>query len=569
MAYLDRRCNGYRFQIAIPADMQHQFGQTPLRIYLGRVSAADARRAARLLSGYAETVFMAHRNRPADRTMTREALSESLAALAAEIDDIKKQDMRLRLQAANLAGGAREIEEDVAAPDFMKSEAAGMRAAEAAAARKRKDLAKIQARLERIGAGIAADKAALEKAKGRDENEPISLNALQTEVMRLSAQVQMSLDGGPTRPLMSTLLEDWIEIRSGLGIDPKTVKTEHNRIQDFIRFAGDRPVNKYAYFDFQRWANILARVPASASVKPKLRDMSHVEAADYNDSLPFSSRYPVMTAKTIETNYFSPLKQFFREIAAEQDFRNPLADVSIRISESAGDSVQRQPFTAAELNRWFVEAASAFEADKRWLPVLGAITGARLGELIFLQGKDVTRMEADDGTAYWVLNLMTDLIGDDGEAKKRKLKNKSSRRLIAIHEVFEEIGFINYAQSRQPEEWLFPGAFYHGKARVKNVPGAASKRMNRMLNDVGIHKALESVFHSTRHTAKQIMRLAKVEQRTHDMQTGHAHKSVSDSYGSKTLITEEVEILANIPLPKGLDLTPYVEAERAGKTQQG
>ena len=362
---------------------------------------------------------------------------------------------------------------------------------------------------------------------------------------------------------MSALLEEWIEIRGGLGIIPKTVTTEYNRITDFIRFAGDRPVNKYTFFDFQRWANVLARVPKSASVKPKLRDMSHVDAADYNDSLPFGSRHPVMTEKPIETNYFSPLKQFFREIAAEQDFRNPLADVQVRISENAADSVQRQPFSASDLNKWFVNAAEELEADKKWLPVLGAITGARLGELIFLQGKDITRMEADDGSAYWVLDLTTDLIAEDGQGRKRKLKNKSSRRLVAIHEVFAEIGFIAYAQSRAAEEWLFPGAFYHGKARVKDVPGAASKRMNRMLEEVGIHKALESVFHSTRHTAKQIMRLAKVEQRTHDMQTGHAHKSVSDSYGSKTLVTEEVEILANIPLPKGLDLMPYIERYRS------
>src|SRR5690606_34751456 len=111
--------------------------------------------------------------------------------------------------------------------------------------------------------------------------------------------------------------------------------------------------------------------------------------------------------------------------------------------------------------------------------------------------------------------------------KKRKLKNKSSRRLIALHTCFEDVGFIAYAQTRKSDEWLFPAAFYFGRTRVQDPADAASKRMNRMLKDVGIHVPLERVFHSTRHTAKDIMRLAKVDERTHDLQTGPAFKTPS------------------------------------------
>lgn len=74
---------------------------------------------------------------------------------------------------------------------------------------------------------------------------------------------------------------------------------------------------------------------------------------------------------------------------------------------------------------------------------------------------------------------------------------------------------------------------------------------------VGIHKPLESTFHSTRHTAKDIMRVAKVDTRTADLQTGHSMKTIADAYGSKKLRAEEVEVLAALPLPEGLDLTPY------------
>lgn len=35
-------------------------------------------------------------------------------------------------------------------------------------------------------------------------------------------------------------------------------------------------------------------------------------------------------------------------------------------------------------------------------------------------------------------------------------------------------------------------------------------------------------------------------------------KTAGDNYGKKTLLTEEVEILAALPLPEGLDLSPYI-----------
>jgi len=101
-----------------------------------------------------------------------------------------------------------------------------------------------------------------------------------------------------------------------------------------------------------------------------------------------------------------------------------------------------------------------------------------------------------------------------------------------------------------------------GRMLSESVAGSsrntqASKRLNSQLKKVGIHVAIETTFHSTRHTAKDIMRVAKIDERIHDKQTGHSHKTVSRGYGSKTLLQEEIEVLKLLPLPKGLDLSPY------------
>ncbi|MBJ6987268.1 hypothetical protein [Devosia sp. MC521] len=91
--------------------------------------------------------------------------------------------------------------------------------------------------------------------------------------------VQMSLDGGAVRPLLLDELAKWTPLRKGHAADKK-VKTDDNRIRDFVTFAGDRPVNKYKFSDLQAFTNLLARVPANMVKDPRLRAMSREQAAD-------------------------------------------------------------------------------------------------------------------------------------------------------------------------------------------------------------------------------------------------------------------------------------------------
>nr|WP_248310168.1 site-specific integrase [Devosia sp. MC521] len=227
--------------------------------------------------------------------------------------------------------------------------------------------------------------------------------------------------------------------------------------------------------------------------------------------------------------------------------------MSPRIPPNARESVERVPFTVDELNIWFKAAAKEKRPDLKWLPLLATLTGARVGELINLQGKDVYKVN----DTLWVADLTTDLV-IEGEDTKRQIKNKGSRRLFALHSILEETAFLDYCTKRKGEDWLFPAAHRHGKEAVKDPASAASKRLNARLVAVGIHRPYETTFHSSRHTAKDIMRVAKIDPRTADRQTGHAMKTAGDAYGSKTLLIEEVEVLAALALPQGLDLSPYL-----------
>lgn len=561
--YLTRRPSGFRFQIAIPCSLRSKLGKTPIRINLGRISATRAQGLVRLLSGHSEALFLRLVADTTDaRGMTREALKHSLEALAEEMmhlrsiqSDNSRKYAALQLQSFGIEGFEATLQELEDTGDRRTRDDFLDAAQEAQ---------RTEARIRRIADALKLDQVALEavqNAVGTNASEPLMalLGALQSQVLSLSGKVDTSLDGGHVRPLLSEELDRWTAIRRGTQIGEKKVTTDFNRITDFMHFAGDKPVNKYVFSDFQTWSNLLVRVPQNHIKLPAIREMTREEAADYNDHLPSRKRLPTLTEKTIDTNYLSPLRTFFRDIAADNQFRSPLADADVRISNAATGSVERIPFETSELNLWFAHSAGEARADAKWLPLLATITGARIGELVYLQGKDVCLMQAKDASEHWVIDLRNDIELADGEMEKRKIKNKGSRRLIALHQVFADVGFIEYAQSCRGGDWLFPAAFRHGKEAVKDPADAASKRMGRMLREVGIHKPLEKVFHSSRHTAKDLMRMARIDERTHDLQTGHTQRSASRKYGAKVLKQGEVEVLSSLPLPPGLDLSPYLD----------
>jgi hypothetical protein len=74
---------------------------------------------------------------------------------------------------------------------------------------------------------------------------------LSQQVSQLSGDVRLSLDGGPERPKLSEVLPVWTELRKGQGVQDTKWKTDHNRIEDFLEFAGDKPLNKYTYVGFR------------------------------------------------------------------------------------------------------------------------------------------------------------------------------------------------------------------------------------------------------------------------------------------------------------------------------
>jgi integrase len=200
-----------------------------------------------------------------------------------------------------------------------------------------------------------------------------------------------------------------------------------------------------------------------------------------------------------------------------------------------------------------------------WIPVLAFFTGGRLGELAYLQKRDVKR---SDGR--WIIDLTKYILiddDDDGETQPetkptdnvptkqieapRKTKNARSKRIVALHESLELLGFLQWVENC-PEGFLFP--MLH---RAQHVSNAASKRFMRLFKEAEIHEPITDVFHSLRHSYRDLMADNDIAEATAEKQLGHTPSTQGRRYGSPLLRPKEVKRLEKMELPEGLSLEPY------------
>jgi integrase len=228
----------------------------------------------------------------------------------------------------------------------------------------------------------------------------------------------------------------------------------------------------------------------------------------------------------------------------------------MRLEEDESDRV---PFAKSELQVVFDDplfTAHAWPVGARgaagfWLPLLALFTGARQAEIGGLRASDIAEDEATGAPLMYIVR---------NTRAGRRLKTKSSARVIPIHSQLIELGFLQFVAERRREgadAWLFPRVSPEtGRAGIK----AWSKWWGRYLRDsVGV-KDTTKVFHSFRHGVKDALRRARVDYELREALVGHSHgNTVSGGYGAAEMLArwgvEALhEAISKITYP-GLDLS--------------
>ncbi|WP_114944616.1 tyrosine-type recombinase/integrase [Microvirga calopogonii] len=521
--YLWQRASGYVFQITPPQRFLDRFSATPFRIKLGRIPAAEARRRACILAGYAVT-------RMESRDVSRELVSRGLAAVAAQLEALRREEWGAGLKSLTANTQWREeAEHGSGDPEIIQI----FKAAEAKHIAHRDAIRSARARLDIIGAEIRKD--------GEEWHQERAIyDRTVDRLATLKGKVAEDL------PLLSVCAAEIIKTKSdALGEGSGYIARLQRAVRTFVAIIGDKAVDAYVPSDLQTFTAVLGRLPSTWNTDKRLRDLQPLDIIERAKSI--RDLKPI--SKTTVSEYLAEFRHVWKVIRATYpDHVRALGheDVPITLPRSAARPVTREGLDVEKLNIFLARAARERRPDDRFIPLLGVLTGARLGELVGLQVADVQPFQS-----HWTLSLVEDIEGEDGEVEERQIKNDGSRRVIALPDAILGTGFLEWVAG------LRSGTLWPQLSRAVRPHATASKRMARTMKELGIHEARGQTFHSLRHGCKDWLRSQKVDLRTIDIQLGHAHKDVGATYGSKSLRVDEIRTLATVPLPEGLDLSPY------------
>lgn len=182
-------------------------------------------------------------------------------------------------------------------------------------------------------------------------------------------------------------------------------------------------------------------------------------------------------------------------------------DVDFKITNS------RRPWSPAELKTLFsTEIYTSYSLPRDfkagadaayWVPLIGAYTGARCGELCQLNKVDIQCINE-----IWMFNLT-----DDGE--EQLIKTKAGIRKVPIHSELIRLGFLEYVKTTPDDGQLWPSLTWRD-GKPSSYLSAWFGEQRRTLG-FGMHPD----FHCFRHTVRSQMTEAAVPEQLIDLLLGH------------------------------------------------
>lgn len=159
-------------------------------------------------------------------------------------------------------------------------------------------------------------------------------------------------------------------------------------------------------------------------------------------------------------------------------------------------------------------------AAKRWVPLLCAFAGARVGEMLQLRKEDV-RQEGD----RWIIRITPEA----GTMKAGHFRD------VPLHRQVIALGFVDHVKATKD------GPLFHGSSDPAKAVSAARAQSNKIaawLHQAGLVPDGLQPSHAWRHRFKGQARELGLDMRVTDAIQGHAGKSAADDYGDISLIAK-------------------------------
>ncbi|MGO4111962.1 hypothetical protein ACEQ6C_01540 [Rhizobium ruizarguesonis] len=562
--YLVRSGSVYLFQIKLPKQICGTGDPALIRISMGARSHKAARRLADLLAARARILFdeagrKAMTQHPTDKNeggveqifsgeTPEETVIEMRGALKAYLRMIDRPEAPLTPEELHKTAGIRDLvrlNQELAKRDDGRAYEEML--VENAELLKQRALQKLQGSTALNGATpIAASPA------NPQQPAPPPIEPSQTWQPPLDEQGNpipaFKLDRRTvprkpsSRPLFSTVAATYLALReTALGAGHSDVRIARARLDVFLELIGDHPVDTYNGTDLQAFVDLMQYWPGDSNKRDP--NMSVREVLANNQDLHLQP----MAIKTFKEGYVSVVKTAARSGMTEHEYQDPFGGAKIHYPKTAAEPVSAQPLGASQVSSIFQTGVSTGFLDNAMLPLLGHLTGRRLGLLVHLTGNDF-REKFD---RVWVAQT-SGIALINGTWKRVPYKTGASLTFFVLHEFLHEIGFVEWAMT-QGDKFIFSEMM-----KLADPSKSASSYMQRLFEKAGIVGGNREVFHSLRGGQIEEMRDANVDARDRRMQAGHQlGDDEHDNYGFRNITEKRARELAKLPLNPEVDFSVF------------
>jgi integrase len=211
---------------------------------------------------------------------------------------------------------------------------------------------------------------------------------------------------------------------------------------------------------------------------------------------------------------------------------NPFKGLKIKRKIRPRD--ERDRFTELELKKIFGKENyihfTNIEKGKYelyWTPLIGVFSGLRLGEITSLYLDNIREIKGSHRENRWCFDIL-----EEPNRPDKHLKTLSSRRIVPIHEIILDLGFLHFIdliKKKDPKrKRLFQELKYHSGNYNQNV----SRWFNtKYLPSLGL-KTKEKNFHSLRHCVADTLKQKGVEPHFINELLGHSSGNIDlERYG--------------------------------------
>ncbi|MGS4987500.1 hypothetical protein ACVDG9_06000 [Roseibium sp. RP-7] len=373
-------------------------------------------------------------------------------------------------------------------------------------------------------------------------------------------------------PLFSVVakenLDAWEKRRATKSGKSTDVASARARCELFVELIGDHPADTYVPSDLQAFIELLRFYPAKMSDRRK--GLTAREIISDNSDLQLKP----LSSTTIRTQYVSTVKRIIAEGALGWEYKNPLENVSLRLPKGRKNNrkAKTSPLSSVQVSTIFRKGVESGLLDNAMLPLLGYLTGRRIGLLTYTSADDI--IEKFPGV--WVLQPKMEIVEEEtGASAETPSKTEESEDYFVLHRILEDIGFIQWAVQQD-------GFIFKELMRLEDPARSASSYMGRLLTAAGVkttNSRNREVFHSLRGGNIEELRQQFKDRETR-LQVGHkGNKDNHDLYGfqliperlGRAIYNRELDTEVNFSVFEGLsfDLLSTSKRHRGRKRYIG